>query len=214
MKTAIFFDFDGTLANFTGNFPQLIFNIVGKLGIPEDDRERFADELVVQFSLDKALSSKTAIQDALRALGYRVPGNLETVVEEGLQDYSREMALIPGARELLEKASNAMPLALITNGPSDMQRRAVGALGIERYFGAMVISGDEDVGVRKPNAAIFRLACERLGVKPKDVMMVGDNREADIDGALASGMQALQVGPDADLAGLYEVIAAHLEAYS
>jgi putative hydrolase of the HAD superfamily len=40
------------------------------------------------------------------------------------------------------------------------------------HFDAVVISGE--VGMRKPEAAIFHLACARLGVEPADVVFVDD----------------------------------------
>ncbi len=214
MKPAILFDFDGTLVTYRGNFPELVLSIPRALELPEDDHERFGDELVQQLFLDKPLTLRSSIVDALHALGYRVPAQLDEVVERVLEDYGRDVELLPGALTLLEKASEAMPLALVTNGPSDMQRRAIAMVGIEGYFKAVVISGDEDVGVRKPSPLIFRLACERLGVPPERAMVIGDNLQADIHGALAAGMQAIEVGPEADLAELFEVIVGHLESLS
>ena len=49
--------------------------------------------------------------------------------------------------------------------------------------------------MRKPDVRIFGLACERLGVPPEEVLMVGDNLEADIKGALNVGMKVVYIGP-------------------
>ena len=75
-----------------------------------------------------------------------------------------------------------------------MQLEAVRAVGVEPYLKRLVISGDAAVGVRKPDPRIFRLACEELGAKPAETVMVGDNLEADIGGALSAGMQAVFLG--------------------
>lgn len=56
------------------------------------------------------------------------------------------------------------------------------------YFEHLVFSFE--VGVRKPDAAIFQAACKRFAVQPGDCLMVGDNPEADVRGALVVGMQA------------------------
>lgn len=212
MKPAILFDFDGTLVRYTGSFPALMFEVTDGLGIPAEDREAFADELVRELLRDGAVTLRSAALDALRLLGYRAPARLDEVVEAALASYSRDIVPRPGARELLEQAAAEMPLALVTNGPSDMQRRALAASGLEPFFAAVVISGDDEVAARKPHPLPFRLACERLGVAPGDALMVGDSREADIDGALAAGLQALEVGPDADLPGLLEPIRGYLGA--
>ncbi len=53
------------------------------------------------------------------------------------------------------------------------------------------MAGYAAVGVRKPDPRIFALACGALGCRPEETVMVGDNLEADVAGALACGMQAV-----------------------
>lgn len=48
------------------------------------------------------------------------------------------------------------------------------------------------VGLRKPDAAIFRLACERLGVAPEEAVFL-DDMEQNVIGARAVGMDAVHV---------------------
>ena len=59
-------------------------------------------------------------------------------------------------------------------------------LGLEPYFEVIIASAD--VGCRKPDPAIFELALERMGLAPHEVLYVGDNPEADGEGALAAGI--------------------------
>lgn len=47
----------------------------------------------------------------------------------------------------------------------------------------------ENYGARKPDGDIFRHAARRLGVSPREVLMVGDKRQADINGAHRVGMK-------------------------
>ncbi len=75
-----------------------------------------------------------------------------------------------------------------------MQRDAVQAVGLETFFKRILVSGDADVAVRKPNPRIFEMACEALGTEPGETLMVGDNLEADVKGALAYGMQVVYLG--------------------
>lgn len=56
--------------------------------------------------------------------------------------------------------------------------------GMDGLFEAVVLSFEE--GVQKPDPRIFRTACDRLGLPPRDVLMVGDSAEAD-GGATAIG---------------------------
>jgi len=80
-------------------------------------------------------------------------------------------------------------LGVITNGPTDKQRRKVEALGLRDRLGAVLIS--EAFGAAKPDARIFRAAAAELDLEPRDCMFVGDNPEKDVRGAAAAGMRAV-----------------------
>jgi putative hydrolase of the HAD superfamily len=59
---------------------------------------------------------------------------------------------------------------------------------LEELFHAVVISGD--VGLHKPDPAIFRLGAERIGVRPSECVFVDDLRE-NCAGAEGVGMTAI-----------------------
>jgi putative hydrolase of the HAD superfamily len=50
-----------------------------------------------------------------------------------------------------------------------------------------------DLGVRKPNPRIFRHVLRELGVKPEEAVHVGDNIEADIEGAEGVGITPIWI---------------------
>ena len=54
-------------------------------------------------------------------------------------------------------------------------------------------AGMEALVVGKPSQPFFSSAVEDMGLEPKDVVMVGDDIEADIGGALEAGLRAVQV---------------------
>lgn len=54
-------------------------------------------------------------------------------------------------------------------------------------------SGREAVVVGKPSTEFFRLAAERLGTRPEQVTVIGDDVEADVAGAQAAGMRGVLV---------------------
>ena len=60
----------------------------------------------------------------------------------------------------------------------------------------------------KPNAEIFRMALERLKVRPEECLHVGDNVSQDYEGARAVGMAAAIVDRDGSLAAAHP----HIEA--
>jgi HAD superfamily hydrolase (TIGR01509 family) len=51
-----------------------------------------------------------------------------------------------------------------------------------------------EVGVVKPDPAIFRLVCDRLSLKPAEILFVGDTPSADVEGPQAIGMPAMLIG--------------------
>ena len=50
-----------------------------------------------------------------------------------------------------------------------------------------------EVGLVKPDPAIFHVVCDRLGVQPAEILFVGDTQLADIDGPQAIGMSAMHI---------------------
>ncbi len=94
----------------------------------------------------------------------------------------------PGMRETLTALrSGGHRTGLITNGETEFQSRHIEALGLREMLDAILISEAE--GLRKPDAALFLRAAERLDVAPAQCLFVGDSPVADILGAQAAGMR-------------------------
>ena len=79
-------------------------------------------------------------------------------------------------------------LAVVTNGPSDLQRRKLAVAGLDGRLPDVYISGE--VGYGKPDARIFEHALAKLGVGPDEAFVVGDRVNADIAGARAAGVRS------------------------
>jgi putative hydrolase of the HAD superfamily len=82
-----------------------------------------------------------------------------------------------------------VPLALVTNGASEAQREKLAALGIEDWFEVIVVSGE--IGVMKPDPAIFEAVLERVDVDRRRVWHVGDWLPSDVAGAREAGLTAV-----------------------
>jgi putative hydrolase of the HAD superfamily len=79
-----------------------------------------------------------------------------------------------------------------------------GAAVLRPYFDAYVESAAE--GVRKPDPRIYRIACERLGVEPADVVFL-DDIGANLKAARTLGMATIRVHePEAALDELAAVL--------
>jgi len=120
----------------------------------------------------------------------------DSVVEQTLA-YYRTLArdafrLYADAVLFLEYAAkHKLPMAVVTNGPSDVQRDKIEAIDVAKHVDVIVISGER--GVAKPNPSIFRLTLDELGVEPEDAWCVGDSLATDVAGACAAGMAAVWV---------------------
>ncbi len=102
--------------------------------------------------------------------------------------------LAPGAADLVRRAESIGPVGLVTNGPPDIQRLKLEQTGLAGCFSAVVISGE--LGLGKPDPGMFLHALRAIGVAPDDAdeaVMVGDNWERDVEGALSAGLRAVWI---------------------
>ncbi|HEY4810426.1 MAG TPA: HAD family hydrolase [Solirubrobacteraceae bacterium] len=83
----------------------------------------------------------------------------------------------------------SVALGVVTNGEGEPQRAKLAAIGLSERFRVVVASGEE--GIAKPDAKIFALACERLGVQQRQTAYVGDRLDLDAEGAAAAGLHGI-----------------------
>ncbi len=200
---ALCFDLDGTLGGYAGDFNAFLSLLRSELMLQACDMNRFAKLMREELARDGELRLERVLERVLTRLEQRAPADLGALAAAALGAYAEEVRPAPGAGRMLERlAAREVPMAVVSNGPVDMQRAALRALGFEGYFRVVLVSGDPDVACRKPAPRIFALACSGLRTAPSETLMVGDTLEADIRGALDYGLQAVFVGPDAEAARL------------
>ena len=88
-------------------------------------------------------------------------------------------------------------LGIVSNWDATLEG-LIRSLGMLPYFDEVVASAA--VGCRKPSAAVFQIAMERVGATPEECVHVGDLPEADGDGAAAAGIRPVLI----DRAGVLE----------
>ncbi len=102
--------------------------------------------------------------------------------------------------------ARGMRIGIVSNVPQDL-RPIFAAHGLADLVDAFTHSFE--VGAEKPDPAIFLRACEALGTKPGETLMVGDHPVAD-GGALKAGLRFHLLPPDGapeKLRGLERVVA-------
>lgn len=129
---------------------------------------------------------------ALRELGVPQPERAAAMADAFHDEREARVGPIPGAVEALEHfRARGLPLVLVTNGGSELQRRKIERFGLAGFFEAILIEGE--LGFGKPDLRVFRLALAAAGVAPEQAWMVGDNLLADIQGAQVAGLHTCWV---------------------
>ena len=101
--------------------------------------------------------------------------------------YVRNEVLFPQVPETLrELRRRGYRLGVITNGAGREQRRKLQKVGLENFWDVLLIG--EEVGIWKPDPAIYRLAAEKLGLPCEACAFVGDLWQTDLLGAYRAAM--------------------------
>ena len=141
------------------------------------------------------------VLDAMREPSRHVATeNVQRMNMEFMQQANEHISLNLGALACLEDLkARGLRSHVLTNGPSDGQRRKLSCLGLERLVDQVFIS--EETRVAKPSLQAFRNVLDQLGVAAGSVVMVGDSLEQDILPAQKVGMRPLHFrGPTTSLA--------------
>ncbi len=131
------------------------------------------------------------IADALETLGTTLSPEdpkISRTVEAYFEAFYPNCFLLPGTTELLGELAGTYRLGLLSNfthGPA--AREILDRLELPRFFQTVLISGD--LGYRKPHSSVFRELLDRLGEPADRVLYVGDDPEADVQGARDAGLQ-------------------------
>ena len=103
--------------------------------------------------------------------------------------------IYPDTRSTLQQLSSYKK-AVITNTPTDCAKQILQKFHIEQYFQELVTS--DDVKKAKPDPEIVFTACERLGIDPTTVVLVGDT-ESDVNAGRAAGCRVVGLRIAADI---------------
>jgi putative hydrolase of the HAD superfamily len=192
MYQAILFDLDDTLYDLRSYWRERLRLALSLV------QERYAHLDPEALALT-AMSERVFIEhwpDFLRRQGVDDETLIAEAHEAFRQAWFERMTLAEDAKPTLAALRLRHKLGLITNGPGTIQRAKIERFGLAEYFDVLIVSGE--VGVAKPDPAIFRLALERLDVEPAQALFVGDAPEYDRRGAAAAGVPFVWMNPGAE----------------
>ena len=199
MIKAVIFDLDNTLYDYTTcdkHASEMLCNYAcDKYGIsPEVFYQKYEQsKKSVKDKLGNVGASHNRIlfmQNFLENLGKLPANGALDLYDVYWNDMLNNMKLFPYVEPLLDYLEqNSIKIALLTDLTAHIQHRKIKALGLENRIKILVTS--EEAGEEKPSGIPFELIRQKLNVPAKEILMIGDNYDRDITGALNAGMKAL-----------------------
>lgn len=188
----IIFDYGGTIDCFGDHWAVVLreaYDRIPELNLPLDD---FIDAYIYaerELAKVRHILPEHNFLDMLRIkarieLGYLVehslvdPADVENFAERIAQYcYSVARNSVEAARPTLDYLRERYPMVLVTNFYGNIEA-VLADFGLTEYFPRIIESAV--VGIRKPDPRIFGLGVEALGLKPEEVLVVGDSLSKDI----------------------------------
>ncbi len=202
--TDIFIDFDDTLYDTHGNSVIALRELFDEMNFAQwfDDPEVFYTaywnaniDLWTRYSKGEITRDYLIVERFRRPLSASV--KLEPTKEYCLEVSDRFLELcsskpgvVEGAHELMEYLKGkGYRIHMCSNGFHEVQYKKLRACGLEKYFDNIILS--EDAKVNKPAKEFFEYAFKMTGAKPETTLMIGDNFQTDIMGAMRAGIDAV-----------------------
>lgn len=196
--TDIFFDLDHTLYDFETNAKTTFEEAFEAYAVPAQKdfmtvftpiNDRYWQQLT-HGKVDRETLRYGRLKDSFDVLGITVDDDTIWAISNYFMDnLCQKEALFAGAFEVLDYLQPKYNLHLITNGPEKIQHQKLEVTRLKPYFKTMTTS--EKAGVKKPYPQIFEYALNSAQTQPQQSLMIGDNLEADVEGAINAGMQAV-----------------------
>ncbi|MBR1821553.1 MAG: YjjG family noncanonical pyrimidine nucleotidase [Clostridia bacterium] len=194
----ILMDADETLFDFQAGNRIAVSQLMDEVGYVHPDRYAQYEAINLQCwaALEKGLMTQNQLKTArfVRFFDrYRIEGDPKAAGERFVALLGEQAQLLPHAEEAVRQIAAALPVIILTNGITAVQKNRLARSPLKNVVSGMVIS--EEVGVSKPRPEIFYEALERLGVRPRDALMIGDGVNSDIRGANNAGVDACWLNP-------------------
>lgn len=196
----IIFDYGGTIDSFGDHWSEVIYDGYVASGVDIDKNEFRSSYVFAERELARTrhIFPQHTFLDLMRI---KVRIEMDDLVARGIVSdqvaadkadviaqycYDRARNAVETVRPVIAKLAERFPLVLVSNFYGNVES-VIRDMGIRDYFNGIIESAV--VGVRKPDPRIFMLGVVALGLKPEEVLVVGDSFRKDIQPALSIGCQ-------------------------
>lgn len=206
MIAAVVFDLDGVLLQSEEVWDSVRERYVRERGGRYDEEVQRAMMGMSAPEWSRYLHDEAGVRDDPEAIN-------RAVVERMLEAYRRDLPLLPGAVEAVERATAAFPLALASSSNRVVFEEVLELAGIADCFRATVSS--EEVERGKPAPDVYLEAARRVGIPPERCSAVEDSH-AGIRSAKTAGMRVIAIPnaaypPDQEALDLADTVVGSLD---
>ena len=125
-------------------------------------------------------------EQLLEALGVTEGNAASWLADAYLERYSNHWKEVEGAVEAFRQTAALLPVGIMTNGFSEIQRAKLSQFPVFDELSHSVIVSEE-VGHLKPDVRLFRHAETAANVAAESILYVGDSLSSDVKGGLGAG---------------------------
>ena len=203
----VFIDLDDTIWDFTANSKVAMRKVYAQYGLESQcPYERFIEcylrhnaELWTLYHHGK-ISKEFLITERFRVAfdecGIEIKD--KDIPMRFNNDYLETIVLcdkvVDGAHHLLEHLHKRGPVYVLSNGFENLQYRKLRSGKLDKYIDRLILS--DDINVTKPDRRLFDYALDAVGGEASTTVMIGDNYDADILGAMNAGWSAIYFNRD------------------
>ncbi len=200
--THIFFDLDNTLWNFEINSRNAMFNVFHYFKLESVTTFDLFFEIYSKHNhtLWESYRKKEVVRKDLTRLRFQntfseleISGvDADEMNEFYLSEMPKQKALNEGVIDILNYLKKKRyHLNIITNGFKEVQHNKIESSGLKPFFDKIYIS--EEIKSPKPARAIFEYAIKSSNAKKNNSIMIGDDWDVDVMGAVNFGIDAVHI---------------------
>ncbi|MFX1279749.1 MAG: HAD family hydrolase [Promethearchaeota archaeon] len=191
---AIIFDLFGTLVDSYSvqGYNRLLSDMASALELPYEDFSEIWRATTYERAVGIYKTTENSIKHICNQL--KVPVSAESITKcEQVRQENTRRALTPknGAVDILKSLRGlGYKIGLITNCSTEVPRLWK-KTKFANLFDATIFSAS--VGLKKPDAQIYKLACQQLRIEPTECLFLGDGDSNELEGASKLGMDAVMI---------------------